>query len=149
MGRKKYTMKQDINAGNMLIPQMAREKKNPYGRNMLIGEYLWIAYCQSLPPGVQPDESMWRQRKQVSSHVQVLKGFFQHHISCKFFWGLQTFTWQQTAQLTTALLWHPCSPLLLPQGEKGGQRQGQRRDTGSIAKTASRADCLVGGPSSR
>jgi hypothetical protein len=58
-------------------------RQQQYGRNMLIGEYLWIAYCQSLPPGVEPDRSMWRERKQVSSHIQVLKNFFQHHRCCK------------------------------------------------------------------
>ncbi|KAK0734347.1 hypothetical protein B0T26DRAFT_66251 [Lasiosphaeria miniovina] len=70
MGRKKYTMKQ-----------------TQYGRNMLIGEYLWISYCQSLPPGVEPDPDLWRQRKQVSSHIQVLKNFFQHHRCFHFFFS--------------------------------------------------------------
>jgi len=68
MGRRKYTM-----------------KKDQYGRNMLIGEYLWIAYCQSLPPGVKPDPKMMRERKQVSSHIQVLKNFFLHHRCFHFF----------------------------------------------------------------
>jgi hypothetical protein len=67
MGRKKYTMKQ-----------------TQYGRNMLIGEYLWLAYCQSLPPGVEPDPQMMRERKKVSSHIQVLKNFFVNHRCCKF-----------------------------------------------------------------
>ncbi|KAK4129465.1 hypothetical protein N657DRAFT_660802 [Parathielavia appendiculata] len=68
MGRKKYTMKQ-----------------RPYGRNMLIGDYLWIAYCQGLPPGAEPDPRMMRQRKMVSSHIQVLKDFFTHHRCFHFF----------------------------------------------------------------
>lgn len=54
------------------------------GRNMLITDYLWIAYCESLPPGTLPDPKMKRHRKQVSSHIQVLKGFFRHHPMCKF-----------------------------------------------------------------
>ncbi|TAQ86564.1 hypothetical protein B7494_g5123 [Chlorociboria aeruginascens] len=49
----------------------------PHGRNELIAEYLWIAYLQSLPPGSQPDPTMRRGRKQVSSHIQVLKGFLK------------------------------------------------------------------------
>ncbi|KAK3393771.1 hypothetical protein B0H63DRAFT_407062 [Podospora didyma] len=73
----------------LLIPQMGRMKytmkQTQYGRNMLIGEYLWISYCQSLPPGIEPDPSMWRERKQVSSHIQVLKNFFQHHVCFHFF----------------------------------------------------------------
>lgn len=67
MGRKKYGMNQ-----------------KQCGRNMLITDYLWIAYCESLPPGVLPDPKMKRHRKQVSSHIQVLKGFFRHHPMCKF-----------------------------------------------------------------
>jgi hypothetical protein len=68
MRRKKYTMKQ-----------------TQYGRNMLIGEYLWIAYCQSLPPGAEPDPQLelMRERKKVSSHIQVLKNFFSNHRCCK------------------------------------------------------------------
>lgn len=68
MRRKKYTMKQ-----------------TQYGRNMLIGEYLWIAYCQSLPPGTEPDPQLelMRERKKVSSHIQVLKNFFSNHRCCK------------------------------------------------------------------
>jgi hypothetical protein len=52
------------------------------GRNMLIQRYLWVSYCQTLPPGVKGDESMRRGRKQVSSHIQVLKNFFTHHRCC-------------------------------------------------------------------
>jgi hypothetical protein len=72
----------------LLIPQLGRKKYSingeRYGRNMLIGKYLWLAYCLSLPPGVEPDEeNMRRGRKQVSSHIQVLKGFFSFHRCCK------------------------------------------------------------------
>ncbi|KAK4238285.1 hypothetical protein C8A03DRAFT_43929 [Achaetomium macrosporum] len=75
----------------LLIPQMRRKKytmkQTQYGRNMLIGEYLWIAYCQSLPPGVEPDPQMMRERKKVSSHIQVLKNFFSNHRCFHFFFG--------------------------------------------------------------
>ena len=54
-----------------------------YGRNMLIGEYVWLHYVASLPPGVQPDEKQMRGRKQVSSHIQVLKNFLKEHPFCK------------------------------------------------------------------
>jgi transcriptional enhancer factor len=58
-------------------------KGKPHGRNELIKEYLWIAYVQSLPAGQQPDMNMARTRKQVSSHIQVLKGFLRDHPACK------------------------------------------------------------------
>ncbi|TVY14314.1 Conidiophore development regulator abaA, partial [Lachnellula arida] len=65
------------------IPHMGRRKFSyhgkPHGRNELIAEYLWIAYLESLPPGQPPDMSMARTRKQVSSHIQVLKTFFKDH----------------------------------------------------------------------
>lgn len=71
----------------LLIPQMGRKKYamrgQLHGRNMLISEYLWVAYCLSLPPGAKPDRKMARGRKQVSSHIQVLKNFFIHHRCCK------------------------------------------------------------------
>lgn len=71
----------------LLIPQMRRKKytmkQTQYGRNMLIGEYLWIAYCQTLAPGEEPDPTMVRGRKKVSSHIQVLKNFFTNHRCCK------------------------------------------------------------------
>jgi hypothetical protein len=71
----------------LLIPQMRRKKytmkQTQYGRNMLIGEYLWIAYCQTLTPGEEPDTQMMRERKKVSSHIQVLKNFFSNHRCCK------------------------------------------------------------------
>jgi len=66
MGRRKFSM-----------------RGKPHGRNELIKEYLWIAYKQSLPPGAQADPSMERTRKQVSSHIQVLKGFLKGHPTCK------------------------------------------------------------------
>lgn len=70
------------------IPKMGRRKYSyrgkPHGRNELIKEYLWIAYLQSLAPGQQADESMARTRKQVSSHIQVLKGFLKDHPACEF-----------------------------------------------------------------
>merc|ERR1712230_316546 len=67
----------------MYLPKMGRRKFSyegkPHGRNELIRVYLWLAYLESLPPGARPDESMRRTRKQVSSHIQVLKGFFKGH----------------------------------------------------------------------
>ncbi|OBT65540.1 hypothetical protein VE03_04937 [Pseudogymnoascus sp. 23342-1-I1] len=56
----------------------------PHGRNQLIALYMWIAYERSLPPNVRPDKTKRRTQKQVSSHIQVLKGYirkdpaFQH-----------------------------------------------------------------------
>jgi transcriptional enhancer factor len=64
MGRQKYNMRGGL-----------------HGRNMLILEYIWIAYQKSLPEGVAPDEQMRRKRKQVSSHIQVLKNFYKY---CKY-----------------------------------------------------------------
>ena len=75
---------------------MARKKFSSkavlYGRNMLITEYLWIYHWllhpalpgERIPDRKQRDKcnngkphKMFRTRKQVSSHIQVLKGFFQ------------------------------------------------------------------------
>jgi transcriptional enhancer factor len=71
----------------LLIPNIGRQKYSMrgslHGRNMLILEYLWISYCKSLGPGEVPDESFRRSRKQVSSHIQVLKNFYK---SCKYCW---------------------------------------------------------------
>ncbi|KAK4136534.1 hypothetical protein BT67DRAFT_183099 [Trichocladium antarcticum] len=81
----------DLGLALLLIPQMRRKKytmkQTQYGRNMLIGEYLWIAYCQTLAPGEEPDPDMMRERKKVSSHIQVLKNFFANHRCFHFFFG--------------------------------------------------------------
>ncbi|OIW26118.1 hypothetical protein CONLIGDRAFT_647826 [Coniochaeta ligniaria NRRL 30616] len=84
----------------LLIPLTMGKKKvgkkedgefKQYGRNELIERYLWFAYLESLPPGVAPDPELWlvmdrretdpkkkgKGRKKVSSHIQVLKGFFK------------------------------------------------------------------------
>ncbi|KAG4439402.1 hypothetical protein IFR05_005095 [Cadophora sp. M221] len=67
----------------MYLPKMGRRKftyeGKPHGRNELIRVYLWLAYLESLPPGARPDDSMRRTRKQVSSHIQVLKSLFKEH----------------------------------------------------------------------
>ncbi|KAI0199777.1 hypothetical protein F4808DRAFT_199360 [Astrocystis sublimbata] len=79
----------------LLIPQLGRKKFSSktilYGRNMLITEYLWTYHWtvhpakkgERIPCGkdrektkYQPGHSLYRSRKQVSSHIQVLKGFF-------------------------------------------------------------------------
>lgn len=103
----------------LLIVHMGRRKYHmhgkQHGRNMLICEYIWIAWKQqTLPPGapappqytmqeVKPcqckppkkphrdDEQCWvkvkhdwyRERKQVSSHIQVIKNFFRFHPACE------------------------------------------------------------------
>ncbi|KAJ2904077.1 uncharacterized protein MKZ38_008888 [Zalerion maritima] len=73
----------------LLMPHMGRRKYTlnsmPHGRNMLIMEYLWIAYCRSLKPDEVPDSNLRRGRKQVSSHIQVLKNFFVSHRCFHFF----------------------------------------------------------------
>ncbi|KAK0631799.1 hypothetical protein B0T14DRAFT_468014 [Immersiella caudata] len=75
--------------GLLLIPHIGRKKfsvmEQLYGRNMLLGEYLWLAYCATVPPGLEPDETVRRGRKQVSSHIQVLKNIFKHHKYCHIF----------------------------------------------------------------
>ncbi|CRK21097.1 hypothetical protein BN1708_003434 [Verticillium longisporum] len=70
----------------LIIPHMGRKKYSmqgkQFGRNMLISEYLWIAYCCSLQPGQKTEE---RKRKQVSSHIQVVKKMFEKHRCYHFF----------------------------------------------------------------
>ena len=70
------------------IPIMGRRKFSMrgklHGRNELIREYLWISYVQSLAPSQEPDETMHRTRKQISSHIQVLKGFVKDNPECEF-----------------------------------------------------------------
>lgn len=71
----------------LLMPHMGRRKFMlngiQHGRNMLIMEYLWIAYQSSLRPGEMLDHEMRRDRKKVSSHIQVLRNFFGEHRCCK------------------------------------------------------------------
>ncbi|KAL2884690.1 Conidiophore development regulator abaA [Ceratocystis lukuohia] len=74
----------------LLIPIMGRKKyfmrHQQYGRNMLIGDYVWIAYVMGLKSGQAPDaKNMRRSRKQISSHIQVLKNFFKYHRYFHFF----------------------------------------------------------------
>ena len=70
------------------MPPMGRAKfafdGKLHGRNEMISRWLKIVYERSLPVGVPPDESMYRDRKQVSSHIQVVKKFFIDHPCCKF-----------------------------------------------------------------
>ncbi|PSR87190.1 hypothetical protein BD289DRAFT_482283 [Coniella lustricola] len=88
----------------LLILHMGRRKfymgGKQHGRNMIISEYIWLRWVATLPPGTNPSKvcevkgkdgrllnlpdehpdkyhKMYRKRKQVSSHIQVLKGFFR------------------------------------------------------------------------
>ncbi|ORY66316.1 uncharacterized protein BCR38DRAFT_408268 [Pseudomassariella vexata] len=82
----------------LLIPLIGRKKLSSkgvlYGRNMLITEYLWIYHRLLYPPQpgeimpigkAREDHPMYRTRKQASSHIQVLKGFFLTHPLFHFF----------------------------------------------------------------
>lgn len=87
MGRRKFYM-----------------NNKPHGRNMIIGEYVWLRWCATQPPGADlvkvrdehlPEDQklsekdankyhpMFRRRKQGSSHIQVLKSFFKYSWACK------------------------------------------------------------------
>lgn len=69
------------------IPIMGKKKFNfngkLHGHNQMISIYVWIAYKESLPPNVVPDPSMFRSRKQISSHIQVLKKLLQGNTAFK------------------------------------------------------------------
>ncbi|SPO02348.1 uncharacterized protein DNG_05021 [Cephalotrichum gorgonifer] len=73
----------------LLIPDMGRSKYfmhgSLYGRNMIISTYVWMAYCTALPPRVNPNPVNKRDRKAISSHIQVLKNFFKEHRFFHFF----------------------------------------------------------------
>lgn len=107
----------------LLIPQMGRSKytmkrhPNPFGRNQLIGEYLWIASCVDLGPGASPDPQLLKikeagGRKMVSSHIQVLKNFFSAHRCCKWFYGPRIRRVSATPPLSFPRLSFPDSPFL-------------------------------------
>lgn len=98
----------------MNIPPMGRRKftynGKPHGRNELIKEYIWIAYCESLPPGAPRDKSMARGRKQVSSHIQVLKAFMRDHPACKFLFMYPLLSIANSAYLVHRLFPPPPAP---------------------------------------
>ncbi|KLU81286.1 hypothetical protein MAPG_00377 [Magnaporthiopsis poae ATCC 64411] len=103
IGRRKYQMSSQQDGGG-------GGSTEQYGRNMLISEYLWICcFLQHLPPGAPEPLREWKEdkdengnpyrdkngkpkpkvkhhphyspRKMVSSHLQVIKGFFKAHPS--------------------------------------------------------------------
>ncbi|RKF57803.1 putative transcription factor [Erysiphe neolycopersici] len=63
------------------IPIMGKKKftynGKLHGHNQMISLYIWIAYTEFLPSNVAPDLKMIRSRKQISSHIQVLKKLLQ------------------------------------------------------------------------
>ncbi|KAG4431133.1 hypothetical protein IFR05_013382 [Cadophora sp. M221] len=81
------------------IPPMGRRKQSCQGklcgRNELIAVYIWNAYLATLMPGERPDMSMMRTRKQVSSHIQVLKGVFKGQLAYE-----QLFVQEQSTDLS-------------------------------------------------
>lgn len=70
----------------LLIPDMGRSKYfmhgSLYGRNMIISNYVWMSYCAALPSRATPNHMNKRDRKAISSHIQVLKNFFKEHRFC-------------------------------------------------------------------
>ena len=73
--------------GLLEIPPMGRRKKFSQGklcgRNELIAIYIWNSYLATLEIGESPCMSLKRTRKQVSSHIQVLKDVFKGEQACK------------------------------------------------------------------
>ncbi|POS82720.1 hypothetical protein EPUL_005754, partial [Erysiphe pulchra] len=67
------------------IPIMGKKKftynGKLHGHNQMISLYIWIAYTESLPSNIAPDPTMIRSRKQISSHIQVLKKLLQGNIA--------------------------------------------------------------------